>query len=255
MPEETSPARRAGGKAPCVRFTPELGREICARLAAGESAHALAREPGMPSRRTFGDWAARDPAFGAQLEAAKLAGRRAKVAAARVADEARIWRSNQRAQWKLAKAGTPGPSRGSESLLTDALAEEICRRIAAGEPNGRICADAHMPSIGTLYGWVRRVDWFRERYETAKALAADLYFDLCLEVALETTEASVRSDRVRIAAFVRHAAQIAPNKYGVRRLLGEAGSAGFGPSGEPQPFAIEVVNFVIEGEGDRSSPA
>ena len=70
MPEGAEPARGAGGKAACVRYTPELGREICARVAAGESQHALAREPGMPSRRTFRDWALREPEFGAAFEAA-----------------------------------------------------------------------------------------------------------------------------------------------------------------------------------------
>ncbi len=72
MPKGVEPARGAGGKAASVRYSAELGREICARVAAGESQHALAREPGMPSRRTFRDWALREPEFGAAFEAAKL---------------------------------------------------------------------------------------------------------------------------------------------------------------------------------------
>ena len=97
MPEGAGPARGAGGKAACVRYTPELGREICARVAAGESQHALAREPGMPSRRTFRDWALREPEFGAAFEAAKLAGRARQIAADREADlrpgTGKLWRT------------------------------------------------------------------------------------------------------------------------------------------------------------------
>lgn len=237
MPDGMDPAEGAGRSAACVRFTPELGREICARVAAGESQHALSREPGMPSRRTFRDWALRDPAFGAAFEQAKLSGRRVRIAATQAADAQRVWRADLYQQ--RVKAGRPGRG-GSRGLLTPALAEEICRRIAAGEPVNRICAEARMPCVGTLYGWVRRNAAFRQQYETARELAADLYFDLCLDVALEATEATVRSDRLRIQTFTRWAAQVEPKKYGLRRLLGEAG---FGPSGEPQPFAIEVVDF------------
>ena len=234
-----------------MRYTPALGREICARLAAGESQHALAREAGMPSRRTFRDWALRDPGFGAAFERAKLAGRLARIAATRAADRERVWRSDLYRQRRKAVAGGEAGARrgrgGSVSMLTPALAEEICARIAAGEPAVRICAEDRMPCVSTLYGWVRRNEAFREQYETARGLASDLYFDLCLDVALEATEDTVRADRLRITTFTRWAAQVEPKKYGLRRMLGPgveaAGREDFGP----QPFAIEVVDFVGRG--------
>lgn len=241
MPDEGAPARGVGGA--CVRFTAELGREICARLAAGESAHALAREPGMPSRRTFGDWAARDPVFGAELAAAKLAGRRARIAATRAADEARIWRA------RLHKAG--GRRGGSALMLTPELAEEICARIAAGETVLAICSEPHMPCTGTLHSWVRLNDEFREQYLRAKDLAADLFHELTLDVALDATEATVRSDRLRIATFNHYAARIEPKKYGLRRLLGPPPELEYAADGEPRPFAIQLIDFVGEpGERD-----
>ncbi len=85
MPFDHHPPARAGARAP-VRYSEALGREICARIAAGASQHQLAREPGMPSRRTFRDWALREPGFARGLALAKAERPRLMLAQ----DEARI---------------------------------------------------------------------------------------------------------------------------------------------------------------------
>lgn len=225
-----------------VRFTPELGREICARVAAGESQHALAREPGMPSRRTFRDWALREPEFGAAFEAAKLEGRRRQIAADREADlrpgSGKLWRR------MMAQASPTRRRGGSVSILTPELAEEICLRIAGGESVLALSADPDMPCAGSIYGWARRDDWFREMYVRAKEIAADLHFDLAYEVALEATEDTVRSDRLRVQVLRWRVALIEPKKYGLRRMLGPAAEGERDGESGPQPFGIELVNFV-----------
>ncbi|MCX7587332.1 hypothetical protein [Phenylobacterium sp. 58.2.17] len=242
MPKGVEPARGAGGKAACVRYTPELGREICARVAAGESQHALAREPGMPSRRTFRDWALREPEFGAAFEAAKLEGRRRQIAADREADLApgrgRLWRR------MMAQASPKRRRGGSVSILTPQLAEDICLRIAGGETVLALSADPDMPCAGSIYGWARREDWFREMYVRAKEIAADVHFDLAYEVAMEATEDSVRGDRLRVQVLRWRLALSEPKKYGVRRMLGPAAEGERDGEGGPQPFGIELVNFV-----------
>lgn len=237
MPDGSTPAR-AGARAP-VRYCPELGREICRRIAAGESQHALSREPGMPSRRTFGDWAAREPEFGAALEAAKLAGRERQVAADRRADAPRMWRR------MLSREGRRG---GSVSHYTPELAEAICLRIAAGESVLAIGADPAMPCSVTIYNWARRNDDFREMYLRAKDIAADLLFDLTREIALEATEATVRSDALRIRTLRWHTAMLAPKKYGTRRLLGPEEEAG---QGGPRPFNVLIQRFGDPPEGPQ----
>lgn len=243
MPSLSPGPGRAGVRA-SVRFTPELGREICARVAAGESQHALAREPGMPSRRTFRDWALREPEFGAAFEAAKLEGRRRQIAADRAADlrpgSGKLWRR------MMAQASPVRRRGGSVSILTPELAEEICLRIAGGESVLALSADPDMPCAGSIFGWARREDWFREMYLRAKEIAADLHFDLAYEVAMEATEDSVRGDRLRVQVLRWRVALIEPKKYGLRRMLGPAeGEEAEGP----QPFGIELVNFVQEPGG------
>ncbi|WP_348649532.1 hypothetical protein [Phenylobacterium sp. NIBR 498073] len=241
MPSSLPGPGRAGGRAP-VRYSSELGREICARVAAGESQHALAREPGMPSRRTFRDWALRDPEFGAAFEAAKQEGRRRQIAADREADLApgsgKLWRR------MMAQASPKRRRGGSVSILTPELAEEICLRIAGGESVLALSADPDMPCAGSIYGWARREDWFREMYVRAKEIAADVHFDLAYEVAMEATEDTVRGDRLRVQVLRWRLALIEPKKYGVRRMLGPAAEGERDGESGPQPFGIELVNFV-----------
>ena len=43
-----------------TKFTPELAREICLRIAAGESTRAIARDESMPSESTIRAWAVDD---------------------------------------------------------------------------------------------------------------------------------------------------------------------------------------------------
>ena len=193
----------------------------------------------MPSRRTFGDWAAREPEFGAAYEAAKLAGRERQVAADRRADAPRMWRR------MLTREGRRG---GSVSPYTPELAEAICLRIAAGESVLAIGADPAMPCSVTIYNWARRNDDFREMYLRAKDIAADLLFDLTREIALEATEATVRSDALRIRTLRWHTAMLAPKKYGARRLLGPEEEAG---QGGPRPFNVLIQRFGDPPEGPQ----
>lgn len=183
----------------------------------------------MPSRRTFGDWARRDPAFGQALAAAKAVARRGRLARDRTVDEGRGWRR------MLSRAGQRG---GSVSILTPELTEAICARIAGGESVLAIGADPAMPGAVSIHGWVRRDEAFREAYLAAKDVGADLLFDAAREIALECSEATVRSDRLRVQTLHRQVALLSPKKYGVaaeRRVDRD--------EAEDQPFNVVIRNF------------
>jgi len=205
-----SPPPGAPGARTPVRYSPELGRTICTRIAAGETQRALADEAGMPSAWTMRDWARRIPEFAEAFEAARRRALARQLAQERRVDEARGWRR------MLKRTGRRG---GSVSIRTPELDEAICGRIAAGESVIAIGADPAMPSASTICAWVRRDEDFREMYAEAKAMAADLMFDLAWEIALESSEETVRADRLRIQTLRWHTAMLAPRKYGVRRPL------------------------------------
>jgi hypothetical protein len=193
-----------------VRYSPELGLTICARIAAGETQKGLADQAGMPSAWTMRDWARRIPEFAEAFEAARRASLTRQLAQERRVDEARGWRR------MLKGAGRHG---GSVSMRTPELDQAICARIEAGETVISIGADPAMPCAATICAWVRRDDDFRDMYGRAKAAASDLLFDLALEIALESSEETVRADRLRIETLRWHTAMLAPKKYGMRRAL------------------------------------
>lgn len=61
--------------------------------------------------------------------------------------------------------------RGRPSAYTEALAEEICRRIAEGETLRQICRDKGMPTEGAVRGWVLDDrQGFSSRYARARDL-------------------------------------------------------------------------------------
>lgn len=72
--------------------------------------------------------------------------------------------------------------RGRPSDFTEALLEEICDRLAKGEPLAAICRDDHMPSDRTVRNWMERAE-----VSSAIARAREVGFDYlaaeCLEIA------------------------------------------------------------------------
>lgn len=59
------------------------------------------------------------------------------------------------------------------SKYTDELAEEICTRIANGEPLRAICRDDHMPNWTTVYAWINADPELARRIARARELGAD----------------------------------------------------------------------------------
>jgi len=61
-----------------------------------------------------------------------------------------------------------GKKMGRPSLYTNELVDEICGRLAIGEPMAKIVQSAHMPDYVTIYRWLREKPDFQQRYADAR---------------------------------------------------------------------------------------
>jgi len=113
--------------------------------------------------------------------------------------------------------------------FTDAIADEICWRLAHGEPLVRICQDDHLPHCATIYRWLNRFPDFCDLYTRAREDQADTNADEILQIADEhppeytdkdgrtTLDATyINWQRSRIDARKWTAAKLKPRKYGDR---------------------------------------
>ena len=73
-----------------------------------------------------------------------------------------------------------------------------------------------MPCYGTIYGWLKRHEDFLAAYVEARQIQADFFFDEAREVALDSTHASVWSDRLRFDVIRWMTARMAPKKIYAR---------------------------------------
>jgi hypothetical protein len=71
QPPPATKAVRPEGRARHVHYSKRLGREICARVAGGESLRALSKLDGFPCYSTFLRWKARYPEFAEALARAE----------------------------------------------------------------------------------------------------------------------------------------------------------------------------------------
>jgi hypothetical protein len=68
--------------------------------------------------------------------------------------------------------------RGRPSLYTEALADEICSRLATGETLLSICRDDHIPARPTVTSWVLHDrEGFSARYAHARELQREVWAD------------------------------------------------------------------------------
>lgn len=76
------------------------------------------------------------------------------------------------------------PKLGRPSLYTQALADEICRRIGDGEGLTEICRDSHMPSASTIIGWsLRDEHGFFAAYARARDVKYELWSEQLVDIA------------------------------------------------------------------------
>lgn len=116
---------------------------------------------------------------------------------------------------EIVPAGAPI---GRPSSFTQAIADEICRRIAEDESLRSICLDDHLPDRVTVYRWRRENEEFRDQYTRAREdqghTAADNIGDvrqMLIDGEIEHQEA-----RVLIDALKWESSRRAPKDFGDR---------------------------------------
>ncbi len=192
-----------------VRYSEDLGRAICARVAAGESLVSVCRDADMPHATTAYDWTRAHPEFAAALREAQQEARVAQRLADRDA-AARRWGADGEADGRF---GVLRDGRGRWSTFTPELGEAICWRIANGESLKSIGLDPAMPSSATVLYWARRYPAFGDAYAEARRMMADSLGDMALEVAMTTNPREVWADKLRVDTIRWMAARQAPRKY------------------------------------------
>jgi hypothetical protein len=107
---------------------------------------------------------------------------------------------------------------------SEALADEICTRMAQGESLAHICESSeHLPHIASVYRWLEKDASFCELYMRAREHAAHTLFSQCIDIAddssrdvTETGEvnhAAIARDKLRVDTRLRMAGKLAPKVY------------------------------------------
>ncbi|HQS17106.1 hypothetical protein [Reyranella sp.] len=102
--------------------------------------------------------------------------------------------------------------------FSEALAAEICRRLADGELLCDICRPARMPSRDTVRGWQSEHGPFRDRYAAARDQQADALAEEAIQIARNADADSVAVCRLQIDTIKWLIAKIAPRRYGDKVL-------------------------------------
>ena len=154
-------------------YTPELGAAICRRVAGGESLRSICRvDPAMPTEKTVWNWARADEGFRAMKAHALATARAASLAAQGARDAARRAAVGRgpRVAWN---AGFDGYDAEIDAA--------ICGRLVMGQTLAAICRRWDMPSVGTVYSWLRRYPDFLQHYRWAKTGAPEAMLEVACE--------------------------------------------------------------------------
>lgn len=107
-------------------------------------------------------------------------------------------------------------TRGRPSLYTPEIAEEICRRLADGEPLTRICEDDHLPVESTIRKWaLEDREGFYAEYTRARQLQAQHMFDETVGIS-DVGTGDVARDRLRVDTRKWWLSKVVPKLYGDR---------------------------------------
>jgi hypothetical protein len=145
----------------------------------------------------------------------------------RAAEEQRLIRElEERVEERMslpAKIGRP-------SGFNEEIAREICERLATGQSMGAIAELGHMPTMPTMWAWIRKEPSFFSDYMRAREEQAHVLFDQCLDIADDTANdllvaedgtvtantIAVTRAKLRIDTRMRMAAKMSPKVYSER---------------------------------------
>lgn len=118
--------------------------------------------------------------------------------------------------------------RGRPSTFTQALADEICARLAKGEPLASICRDEAMPAVRTVSGWKEAHPAFSADFARARDDGFDELASGTLTIAdeVKAEPAEVAKAKLRIETRLKLLAKWDPKRYGERVALDHGGAIG-----------------------------
>lgn len=79
------------------------------------------------------------------------------------------------------------PKLGRPSTFTQELADDICALLAEGKSMRTVCHDDGMPSMSSVFKWLRENDEFSQQYTRAKAESADAMVEEMNDIADDGT--------------------------------------------------------------------
>ena len=147
---------------------------------------------------------------------------------------------------------------GRPTIFTKKLADKICQRISEGESVRTIVKDEKMPSSSTIFRWLldEEKKQFREQYERARNIQAELMFEELLDIAddgsndwvlregkdeeewWQLNQEAISRSRLRVDTRKWYLSKVLPKKFGEKMDVTTDG----------KPISIQLVNY-----GDKSS--
>jgi hypothetical protein len=191
---------------PYIRFSAEVARAVCLRIAAGETQGSICADPGMPSTFSLRRWARERPAFGRIFARARAMG------------------------------GRDGA--GTATTYDPVTAFEIAARVAEGESMTAICDDPAMPSARTIFNWRKARPEFEEELRVAREAQAERMSDLGWKMALAATPQTAYLTRVQLGQLRWSCAILGPRTHG--RLKPTE------PPGPPEVNSVTIRTFQTE---------
>lgn len=139
------------------------------------------------------------------------------------------------------------PKRGRPSKFTQAIAEEICKRISEGETLRAICRDDHMPHWTTVHDWKDRDEDFSLRLARARDTGYDAIAQHAAEILDEPPEKCATEHGLKVDSgyvqWQKNRAEIRlkllacwdPKRYGAKTTTELSG-----PEGKPIETVVSV---------------
>jgi ribosomal protein S7 len=138
------------------------------------------------------------------------------------------------------------------------LATEIATRVAEGTPLTKVCKQAGMPRLTTVYKWLSLHASFDQLMRRARADVADTFFAQAIDIAHEkcVDSTAVQRNRLRVDTLKWAASKMNPRRYGDTLAIGGSEEL---PPVQIEPLAgAKAIAFVLARAGhllDRESPA
>lgn len=101
---------------------------------------------------------------------------------------------------------------------SDDIATEICVQISSGVPLAKICEQAGMPAVGTVFRWLNDHATFADSYTRAREAQMDWYAEEISDIAdnAGTTNDEIQKARLRIETRKWLMSKIKAKKYADR---------------------------------------